>query len=218
MEAVSSSSRSVPGQAGQGERDSRDLLLQATSELMVEKGTFDVSLHAIARRAGVTAPLIKYYFGNKDGLLVALAERDTGRSLVQLEELVEMKLDPAAKLRFHVRGIVQTYARFPYLNSLLDNLLKDDASEAAERLKASFVRPLIEAQRRIIEEGIAQGKFRPIDPSMAYFLIIGACQYIFTTRVASRILANGGEIKAASGEYAAFVSDTVLRALQPDPS
>ncbi|MES2987930.1 MAG: TetR family transcriptional regulator [Pseudomonadota bacterium] len=197
-----------------GETTGRETLLAAASALMIELGTFDVSLHQIARRAELTAPLVKYYFGSKDGLLIALATRDTERSLVQLEELLAMDIDPASKLRIHITGIIRTYARHPYLNGLLDSLLKDDHSESARTMQASFVRPLIEAQRKIIEDGIAIGQFRPVDPNYAYFLIIGACQYIFSTRVAYRELVGNREVDdALAREYAAFVIDTILNGI-----
>ena len=189
--------RRVTRRNAENETSGRDMLLSAASALMVEMGTFDVSLHQIARRAGVTAPLVKYYFGSKDGLFIALAQRDTERSLLQLSELVAMDIDPASKLRIHITGIIRTYARYPYLNGLLDSLLREDDSESARTMRAGFVRPLIEAQRQIIEEGVAAGQFRPIDPSFAYFLIIGACQYIFSTRVAFGELVGDREVDDA---------------------
>ena len=198
----------------ESEGSGSDMLLSAASALMIEKGTFDVSLHQIAKRAGVTAPLVKYYFGSKDGLLIALAQRDTARSMVQLDELLAMDLDPASKLRIHITGIIRTYARFPYLNGLLDSLMRDDDSESARTMRASFVRPLIEAQRRIIQDGIAVGQFRDIDPSFAYFLIIGGCQYIFSTRVAFRELVGDREVDDIfAREYAAFAVDAILKGI-----
>lgn len=169
----------------------RDLLLDAARELMTRSGTSDISLHAIARRAGVTAPLVTYHFGSKEGLLVALVEADTGRSIAQLEELLNHDLSATHKLKLHVTGIIRTYSRHPYLNELLNRLVRDSGTEASDRIKASFVEPLINAQRRIIEAGIATGEFRAIDPDHAYFLIVGACQYLFATLVPFRNMMNG---------------------------
>ena len=195
-----------------GEVSGQEMLLAAASALMIETGTFDVSLHQIAKRAGVTAPLVKYYFGSKDGLLVALAQRDTARSLEQLGEL--LAIDPASKLRIHITGIIRTYARVPYLNGLLDSLLRGDRSESARMMRASFVGPLIEAQRTIIEDGIAIGQFRPIDPTMAYFLIVGGCQYIFTNRTAFRELVEERPLDdAVAREFAAFAVETILKGI-----
>lgn len=200
---------------GRGEGPSRDVLLKAASDLMIELGTPEVSLHAIARKAGVTAPLVKYYFGSKEGLLVALVERDTARSLAQLEGLNAMAIDPLAKLRIHVAGIVRTYSRYPYLVGLLNRLLRETQGEASERIKASFVTPLIDAQRRIIEEGVAAGQFRKIDPDQLYFIIVGACQYLFSSRVAfANILDGRLQDEAFGHDFPNTVIDVILNGLR----
>jgi TetR/AcrR family transcriptional regulator len=196
------------------ETSARDVLLRAASELMVEHETYDVSLHAIAKRAGVTAPLVKYHFGSREGLLFALVQRDTARSLTQLQELAVMPLPPVTKLKFHIKGIIRTYARYPYLNGLLNHLLRDTQSEASEQTKDNFIQPLINAQRAIIEEGIADGSFKSIDPNEAYFLIVGACQYLFASRVAFRKMMNDAFCKDDFvRDYAATVVEVVISGL-----
>jgi AcrR family transcriptional regulator len=200
---------------GRSEGPAREVLLQAASDLMIELGTPEVSLHAIARRAGVTAPLVKYYFGSKEGLLVALVERDTARSLAQLDGLNAMGIDPLAKLKIHIAGIVRTYSRYPYLVGLLNHLLRETQGEASERIKASFVTPLIDAQRRIVEEGVAAGQLRPIDPDQLYFIIVGACQYLFSSRVAfAQIMGGKPGDDTFAREFPATVLDVILNGLR----
>ncbi|WP_066775413.1 TetR family transcriptional regulator [Sphingomonas sp. CCH5-D11] len=196
----------------------REILLDAARDLMIVRGSSEVSLHAIARRAGVTAPLIKYYFGSKEGLMTALVESDTARSLGQLEQLIDLDVSPTQKLKLHVTGIIRTYARHPYLNGLLNRLVRESESEASSRIKANFVEPLIKAQRRIIEAGIATGEFRAIDPNHAYFLIVGACQYLFATRVPFGDLMDGAPSQDAFVRtYTAAALDFILRGLGVAP-
>jgi AcrR family transcriptional regulator len=160
----------------------REHLLQATANAMVRSGTPKVSLQAVAKEANVTAPLIKYYFGSKEGLLLALAWRDTARSLRQLNDLMGMNVPPEEKLRIHIIGIVKTYARHPYLNGLLNLLLQDSKSASAKEIRSSFIEPLRQSQRKMIEDGIRAGRLKEIDPDLAYFAIIGACAYFFSNR------------------------------------
>ncbi|OWK33608.1 TetR family transcriptional regulator [Sphingomonas dokdonensis] len=196
----------------------RDVLLDAARELMIASGSSDVSLHAIARQAGVTAPLVKYYFGSKEGLLTALVEADTGKSLGQLQQLIELDLSATEKLKLHVTGIIRTYARHPYLNGLLNRLVRESGSERSDRIKANFVEPLIKAQRAIIEAGVANGEFRPIDPNHAYFLIVGACQYLFATRVPFGNLMGGAPSDDAFvRSYTAAALDFIQRGLAVEP-
>jgi AcrR family transcriptional regulator len=196
------------------ERSGREMLLEAAGELMSEVGSIDVALHQIAKRAGVTAPMVKYHFGSKDGLLLALAQRDTAQSIKQLTELMAMNLDPAAKLRIHIQGIIRTYSRFPYLNRLLEHFLDDPEAEATRQIWSSFLMPLIEAQKQIVTAGIAAGQFRQVDYKYVYFLINGACQYIFSTRITLREMIGEKKVgQELAREYAAFAAETVLRGI-----
>jgi len=67
-----------------GDRSRRDDLIAATQELVAEGGPQAATVRAIAARAGVTAGLIRHYFGTKDRLLhaayAALMESMTERS------------------------------------------------------------------------------------------------------------------------------------------
>ena len=50
-------------------------LLDTASSLMREGDTVDVSLSELSKRSGLNSALVKYYFGNKAGLLKALVEQ-----------------------------------------------------------------------------------------------------------------------------------------------
>src|SRR5262245_17393588 len=60
---------------------SREALLDAASELFLERGYDRATIRDIGHRAGVDPALIARYFGSKEGLYVASLERGGGRSL-----------------------------------------------------------------------------------------------------------------------------------------
>jgi TetR/AcrR family transcriptional regulator len=191
------------------DRSARDRLLDAAGILMTEAETAEISLHAIARRAGVTAPLATYHFKTKEGLLLALARRDTERSIRQLGDLLDMKVPADELLRIHISGIIRNYSRRPYLNKLLHLLLRDEGP-TAQIIKQEFVVPLVAAQRTIIERGIAEGRFRPIDPALAHFIIVGACQQLFTNKITVETVLGRKPDEATINLYARLVLDVFL--------
>src|SRR3954465_12658297 len=143
-----------------------DRLLVAASELMIERNSIEVSLSDIAQKSGVNAALVKYHFGNKDGLLLALLARDAATEVSHLEYLLTQPIRPSAKLKLHIAGIIRAYHQFPYMNRLIHYLLHESSAEAAEEVSKFFVAPLLEFHRRLLAEGIKAGEFREVDPRL----------------------------------------------------
>jgi AcrR family transcriptional regulator len=159
-----------------------DKLLQAARELMIERNSIEVSLSDIAQKSGVNSALVKYHFGNKDGLLLALLARDAADEMAQLAFLLAQPIAPAAKMKLHIAGVIKAYHQFPYMNRLIHYLLHESSTEAADEVSKFFVGPLLDFQRRLLDEGVAAGQFRRVDPVLFYTSLIGACDHLFFGR------------------------------------
>src|SRR3978361_2027433 len=125
---------SVPTRLSAAKNSTAEKLLVAASELMIERSSIEISLSDIAQKSGANAALVKYHFGNKDGLLLALLERDAGTELSNLEYLLAQPITPTAKLRLHIAGIIRAYHRFPYMNRLIHYLLHESSANAADEV------------------------------------------------------------------------------------
>ncbi|MEJ0047937.1 MAG: TetR/AcrR family transcriptional regulator [Rhodospirillales bacterium] len=110
----------------------RERLLDASGALIIERQSIDISLADIAAKAGLNSALVKYYFGSKTGLLVALLQRDATRALAAMDELLGLNVSAGQKMRLHLRGIMNTYKRSPYLNRLLHALLHGPDEEVRQ--------------------------------------------------------------------------------------
>ena len=62
----------------------RELLLDATEQLMLDEGYAAVSTRSVAAKAGVKSPLIYYYFQTLDELLIAVHRRRADKSKERL--------------------------------------------------------------------------------------------------------------------------------------
>ena len=179
---ASQSTDSAPNRIAAGRNATAEKLLVAASELMIARSSIEVSLSDIAQQSGVNAALVKYHFGNKDGLLLALLARDAATEVANLEYLLAQPISPTAKLKLHIGGIIRAYHRFPYMNRLIHYLLHESSQEAADEVSQFFVAPLLDFQRRLLEAGVAAGEFRPVDPVLFYTSLIGACDHLFFGR------------------------------------
>src|SRR5450432_4527023 len=188
-----------------------DRLLVAASELMIERNSIDVSLSDIAQKSGINSALVKYHFGNKDGLLLALLARDAATEVTQLEYLLAQPIAPTAKLKLHIAGIIRAYHQFPYMNRLIHYLLHESSAEAADEVSKFFVAPLLDFHRRLLAEGIRAGEFRNVDPVLFYTSLIGACDHLFFGRHAmSRATGVGPVTDKVCRDYTAHMEALIF--------
>ena len=205
---ISASTRTAkPGAKGA----TADKLLAAAGELMILRNSIEVSLSEIAQQSGVNSALVKYHFGNKDGLLLALLARDAATEMTHLDYLLAQPITPTAKLKLHIAGIIKAYHRSPYMNRLIHYLLHESSAEAANEVSKFFVGPLLDFQRRLLAEGLAAGEFRDVDPVLFYTSLIGACDSLFHGRHAmSRAVGVGPVTDEVCRAYIAHMETMVL--------
>jgi len=172
----------APNRLSNGRNATAEKLLVAASELMIERASIEISLSDIAQKSGVNAALVKYHFGNKDGLLLALLARDAATEMENLEYLLAQPITPTAKLKLHIAGIIRAYYRFPYMNRLIHFLLHESSADSADEVAKFFVAPLLDFHRRLLAQGVAAGEFRDTDPVLFYTSLIGACDHLFFGR------------------------------------
>jgi AcrR family transcriptional regulator len=83
----------------------REQLLDATLSLIAETGYESVSMEGIARKAGVTKPVVYDLYGSLADLLEALLEREEERALNQLAELMPTPAEDADPAKVLVDGL-----------------------------------------------------------------------------------------------------------------
>ena len=160
----------------------RDQLLESACQIMRDGDAVDLSLSELSLRSGLNSALVKYYFGNKNGLMLALLERDMGNIVKQLDALVAKEMEPEDKLRLHIGAVIDTYYTFPYLNRLLMRMIRDSAPSEAKRIAELYLKPLSKDYAALIAEGVKAGKFRDVDPQLFYFTVTGAADRFFNAR------------------------------------
>jgi AcrR family transcriptional regulator len=162
----------------------RAQLLETASAIMREGDVIDISLSELSLRSGLNSALVKYYFGNKAGLLKALLDRDWQAIVSSVDALIKKDgWGPEAKLRRHISKVVDTFYQVPYLNRLTMRLVRESDDAEARRIADSYLSPMYRAYEVLINEGVQAGVFRPVDPQLFYFTVTGAVDRFFSARL-----------------------------------
>lgn len=195
----------------------REQLLEAASEIMREGDQIDLSLSELSLRAGLNSALVKYYFGNKNGLMHALLDRHMGKIVGDLNALVAKEMPPEEKLKRHIGATINTYFAYPYLNRLLMRLIRDSAPVEASRIAERYLRPISRAYDQLIAEGVKAGKFRDVDPQLFHFTVTGAADRFFSARQVLRHCYDQNDISEEMRDaYREHSVELIMRGLLAD--
>lgn len=194
--------------------EAREQLLATASAIMRETDTVDISLAQLSRRSGLNSALVKYYFGNKAGLMKSLLERDMSTIIHSVDALVAKDLDPEAKLRRHISAVVDRFYEVPYIQRLLMRLIRESDVAEAQRIADTYLRPIYAAYDRLIGEGVDAGVFRPVDPQLFYFSVTGAADRFFAARLFMRYCFGEDSLsEELRDRYRAHLTDFIMAGL-----
>ncbi len=169
-----------------GEMDgasARGKLIETASQIMREGDTIDISFSELSVRSGLNSALVKYYFGNKDGLLEAILERDMTKIVEDVGLLIAKDMPPEDTLRHHIGAVIDTYYQYPYIHRLTMRLIRDLPPEGARDIAEKYLKPLSEAYSIFVGDGIKTGVFRDLVPQLFYSAVTGAADRFFTGKL-----------------------------------
>jgi AcrR family transcriptional regulator len=150
----------------------REQLLDVTADLITQDGFAAVSIQAVARRAGITRPIIYEHFGDLTGLLEAVIEREMARALSQVRATRLPALatgDPIELMLGSLRSYLTAVERNPTTWRLV--LLPPEG--APELLRTSILqgrRTVLDSMIDAVDPGLKPGSGGP-DPELTARLL-----------------------------------------------
>jgi AcrR family transcriptional regulator len=158
--------------------DRREQILEIATGLFARQGFRGTTTRQIAERSGVTEALIFHHFPSKDDLYWAVIERKiaAGRPAEPMRERLKAAgsdleaLSGLAAEMLERRSKDQTLSRL-LLYSALEN------HRLSHRFFRTYMAECYEVLAEHIREGIAEGRFRPMDPLLAARSFLGMVVY-----------------------------------------
>jgi AcrR family transcriptional regulator len=151
----------------------REQLLDVTKELVGKQGFHDLSIEAIAKRAGITRPVVYAHFEDLDALLEAMLEREARRALGQLAAILPTALpDDGARseaLLAALRGYLETIQADPVTWRLV--LMPPEGAPSVLRETVENGRDaVVAALAQVVGSGLAPERPSP-DPELTARLL-----------------------------------------------
>ncbi len=164
------------GWVAEKRRRRRAEILHAALRAFRAKGYHATTLDDIAAHLGIRNTALYHYFPDKEAILFACHQEslaEVERILAEARNQYEGAPDRLAHVvREHVRVMIDTLEGSPLAFEVtsLAPALQRKVVTARDRYERGI--------RAIIEEGVAAGEFRPVDPKVATFVVLGAINWV----------------------------------------
>ncbi|HLG20322.1 MAG TPA: TetR/AcrR family transcriptional regulator [Bdellovibrionota bacterium] len=197
----------------------RAALLAAGAELFAKHGFAGTTADMIARRSRVNKALVNYYFRTKEGLYEEIVG-STLRPLSNHLQSQQADLRPDEQLRHFIEIFAVTHVKHPYLSTMILREFLSGNRTISGRLLPHFI-GIVRYVSDILERGIKEKLFRPVDPFLTHLSLVSTLVYFFATAQARRHLLSSADSPVRDptvDEYVRHVTELFLRGLGADKS
>ena len=141
-------------------------ILEAAREVFARKGFYKARMDDIAARANLSKGTLYLYFKNKDALITALLDRLFQSELHDLRAIQEEDAPATERLRRFLDRLIADIRNnwlgmLPVVYEFLALIFRNPLVQKAFR---QYLRDYLALTVPIIEDGIARGEFRPVNP------------------------------------------------------
>jgi AcrR family transcriptional regulator len=198
--------------------DTRSDLIDAATEVFVQKGFSGARVDEIGRRAKANKAMIYYHFGSKEGLYKAVLLKHIGGLHEEIARVAQ-DTDPLARLLAFYAALGRTFQGRPALpfmmfREILAGGIHMDG-EVARALKG-----VLDFVRVTVEEGIGTGRLRTVNPLYVHLSMIAPMMLFCVSHpFRERLLPVMPEKGAVTAEgFFEHMYDVLARTLAMDPA
>jgi AcrR family transcriptional regulator len=159
------------------EPNARQRLLETATELFAEKGYAGTSVREIVERAGVSKPVLYYYFKSKEGLFYAILEWAADVQQGILDEIFATSGTALDRFIFFYRRISEGVEQYHTLYKMIHGLLYGPPQGAPEYDFPQYQRHMFDAVKRIYTDGLAAAEVGKADEDEVAFLVLSLIDF-----------------------------------------
>ncbi|MFZ0449852.1 MAG: TetR/AcrR family transcriptional regulator [Desulfatiglandaceae bacterium] len=159
--------------------NARERLLDAGTTLFSEKGYASTTVREIVDHAGVTKPVLYYYFKSKEGLFRAILDGASQDQDALLSRVIQMTGTVLDRLISLYRGINHGVMENRDLFKMIHNLIFGPPQGTPEYDLDRYHQGMVTAIKTIYREGLERDEVIQADPEDVAMLILGLMDFSF---------------------------------------
>lgn len=141
--------------------DARERLMAAALDQFTSRGYAATSVRELCEAAGVTKPVLYYYFKSKEGLYLRLMEESYAQFEAILTDLTSFSGTSRERLVYFCTGLFASYVQQLPLVKLCYSIYYGTPQGAPPFNLEQYYDRILDVLTGLVEDGIALGEFRP---------------------------------------------------------
>ena len=163
-----------------GNNSKREMILDAAYALFINKGYWDTKIIDIADAAGIGKGTVYEYFESKDAIFFELFQTKVAAGYETISELLNKEIPCEKKVKEYIDIELTNTSKYSFnKNFLVELMMKSDAFRNPALIDSihKLVVKKFTILFKIIEDGVAKGEFREMDPLLAAISVMGAINF-----------------------------------------
>lgn len=176
-------------------------ILNAATQVFLEKGKDGATMQEIADRAGVNKALLHYYFRSKDRLYETVFARQVDEFFGRFAEIIPRTDDIREFLESFVPNYIDRLVAHPELPGFMLWEIKQGGATAGKLIRRKVFRGIKGGTPLdpVIQKAVREGIIRPVDPANLLLSLISMCIFPIVGRpVIEKILPG---VRVTSAEF-----------------
>lgn len=188
----------------------RDVVLATARRLVKEMPPARVTVSLIAREAGVDPALIRYYFGDRSNLLLAVAES----MLQETPRPATGDAPPDAVIENSIRQTAKFTSSTKHVHRLMVDELADSKTADVGKRLGEMNRGAVQAFAELLARD-GGTTLRPVDPLFLHVALLGLFDFFASAEpVVRQLVPEGTDMTELARAYEDFVADLVLNGVR----
>jgi AcrR family transcriptional regulator len=154
--------------------DRRSEIIDIATGLFLKTGFAGTSISTVASACGITKASLYHHFTGKDQLFAACVTHGYSAALAEVRDIARSDKDPEAKLRHAIDVLYEvTVTSSVGKMSPLIAEVSHAFPDVAQSFHQDYISPQENLIQSIVDEGVAQGAFKPYDLRLLMHMLMG---------------------------------------------
>jgi len=197
-----------------------DKLILRTCELLRKEPPHKITIAAVARHAGVNPALIRYYFGDRSNLMIAVA-RHLLNETARPREAPTTPESAERAIRGMLNALIDLHRKYPSFRELVFKEIMNMRSVAARQLFAEVINLGVARSRStltLVREGESAPTENPdVEAALLHMILIGVGEsYVSTFKVVETVAGPQVDRDKIDEQFVDFVTKMIVRGIRKE--